>query len=181
MSSVAAPYSWGAMPFTILVIDDDPSLLEMASELLASDGHRPLTASSGRDGLAQAQRGARGGRRCRSLSFRPAQRRHASATSDRSRPSSRAATAFESSHLGDVGAEHAPRSWPRRRRSRFRRPPSSTTFQSSSVRREPKYLAYVMQQPVGCRFVHPSCEHVCLSVRLKFKRIADIGGPGSLL
>jgi CheY-like chemotaxis protein len=27
----------------------------MASELLASDGHRPLTASSGRDGLAQAQ------------------------------------------------------------------------------------------------------------------------------
>ena len=55
MSSVAAPYSWGAMPFTILVIDDDPLLLEMASELLASDGHRPLTASSGRDGLAQAQ------------------------------------------------------------------------------------------------------------------------------
>src|SRR5947208_16928176 len=55
MSSVAAPYSWGAMPFTILVIDDDPLLLEMASELLASDGHRPLTASSGSDGLAQAQ------------------------------------------------------------------------------------------------------------------------------
>jgi len=55
MNSVAAPYSWGAMPFTILVIDDDPSPLEMASELLASDGHRPLTASSGRDGLAQAR------------------------------------------------------------------------------------------------------------------------------
>ena len=55
MSSVAAPYSWGAMPFTILVIDDDPLLLEMASELLASDGHRPLTALSGRDGIAQAQ------------------------------------------------------------------------------------------------------------------------------
>jgi len=54
-NSVAAPYSRSAMPFTILVIDDDPSLLEMASELLASDGHRPLTASSGRDGIAQAQ------------------------------------------------------------------------------------------------------------------------------
>src|SRR5207245_8905189 len=55
MSSVAAPYSWGAMPFTILVIDDDPLLLEMASELLASDGDRPLTASSGREGIAQTQ------------------------------------------------------------------------------------------------------------------------------
>ena len=43
------------MPFTILVIDDDPLLLEMASELLRSDGHHALTSLSGSDGFVQAR------------------------------------------------------------------------------------------------------------------------------
>jgi CheY-like chemotaxis protein len=38
--------------FTILVIDDDPGLLEMATELLSGKGHRVLVASSGEDALA---------------------------------------------------------------------------------------------------------------------------------
>ena len=37
--------------FTILVIDDDPGLLELATELLSGDGHRVLVASSGEDAL----------------------------------------------------------------------------------------------------------------------------------
>ena len=41
--------------FTILVIDDDPGLLELASELLSGDGHRVLVASSGEDALAMMQ------------------------------------------------------------------------------------------------------------------------------
>lgn len=38
--------------FTILVIDDDPGLLEVATELLSGKGHRVLVASSGEDALA---------------------------------------------------------------------------------------------------------------------------------
>ncbi len=38
--------------FTILVIDDDPGLLELATELLSGDGHRVLVASRGEDALA---------------------------------------------------------------------------------------------------------------------------------
>ena len=41
-----------AATFTILVIDDDPELLELATELLSGDGHRVLVASSGEDALA---------------------------------------------------------------------------------------------------------------------------------
>jgi CheY-like chemotaxis protein len=41
--------------FTILVIDDDPELLELATELLSGDGHRVLVASSGEDALAMMQ------------------------------------------------------------------------------------------------------------------------------
>ena len=41
--------------FTILVIDDDPGLLELATELLSGDGHRVLVASSGEDALAMMQ------------------------------------------------------------------------------------------------------------------------------
>ncbi len=36
---------------TILVVDDDPGLLELATELLSEDGHRVLVASSGEDAL----------------------------------------------------------------------------------------------------------------------------------
>src|SRR5881409_3736915 len=41
--------------FTVLVIDDDPQILEMVTELLALDGHRVLSASSGEDGLTRAR------------------------------------------------------------------------------------------------------------------------------
>jgi len=43
--------------FTILVIDDDPGLLEMTSELLSGVGHRVLVASSGEDALAMVRTG----------------------------------------------------------------------------------------------------------------------------
>lgn len=58
---VSAPYSRCQMgrpdrtPFTILVIDDDPSVRETATDLLALDGHRVLSASGGEDGLARAR------------------------------------------------------------------------------------------------------------------------------
>jgi len=38
--------------FTILVIDDDELVREMVVELLQTEGHRVLSASSGEDGLA---------------------------------------------------------------------------------------------------------------------------------
>ena len=41
--------------FTILVIDDDSQVLELVSDLLASAGHRVVTASSGPDGLMCAR------------------------------------------------------------------------------------------------------------------------------
>ena len=41
--------------FTILVIDDDPGFLELASELLSGDGHRVLVAPSGEDALAMVR------------------------------------------------------------------------------------------------------------------------------
>lgn len=41
--------------FTILVIDDDPQMLETTTELLAAEGHRVLKASSGEDGLTLAR------------------------------------------------------------------------------------------------------------------------------
>ncbi len=41
--------------FTILVIDDDPGLLERATELLSGDGDRVLAAASGENGLAMAR------------------------------------------------------------------------------------------------------------------------------
>ena len=41
--------------FTILVIDDDPALLELASELLSGDGHRVLVAPSGEDALVMVR------------------------------------------------------------------------------------------------------------------------------
>jgi CheY-like chemotaxis protein len=44
-----------SMPFTILVIDDDPLILEMATELLAEKGHRALSALGGSEGLTQAR------------------------------------------------------------------------------------------------------------------------------
>src|SRR5882672_4804082 len=53
-----APYSQGSMNrphYTILVIDDDPLILEMVTELLAMDGNRVLSASSGEDGLTRAR------------------------------------------------------------------------------------------------------------------------------
>jgi len=43
------------MPFTILVIDDDSAILEMATELLASDGYRAVAAVGGEEGLTQAR------------------------------------------------------------------------------------------------------------------------------
>jgi CheY-like chemotaxis protein len=43
------------MPFTILVIDDDETFLEIVSELLARAGYTVLTAASGQDGLARAR------------------------------------------------------------------------------------------------------------------------------
>lgn len=43
------------MPFTILIIDDEPEFREMATELLKSDGHRALSAPSGEDGLAMVR------------------------------------------------------------------------------------------------------------------------------
>jgi len=43
------------MPFTVLVIDDDPLILQMATELLATEGHRALAALGGENGLTQAQ------------------------------------------------------------------------------------------------------------------------------
>ena len=42
-------------PFTILVIDDDPGLLALATELLSGAGHRVLVASSGEDALAMVR------------------------------------------------------------------------------------------------------------------------------
>src|SRR5437899_10619112 len=44
-----------SMPFTILVIDDDPLILEMATELLAEQGHRALSALGGSEGRTQAR------------------------------------------------------------------------------------------------------------------------------
>jgi len=41
--------------YTILVIDDDPGLLELAAELLSGDGHRVLVASRGEDALAMVR------------------------------------------------------------------------------------------------------------------------------
>ncbi len=41
--------------FTILVIDDDPGILQLITELLSEDGHRVLVASSGADALAMMQ------------------------------------------------------------------------------------------------------------------------------
>jgi CheY-like chemotaxis protein len=41
--------------FTILVIDDNTGILEMATELLMSDGHRALSASGGEDGLGMVR------------------------------------------------------------------------------------------------------------------------------
>ena len=41
--------------YTILVIDDDPLILEMLTELLAADGHRVLSASGGENGLTLAR------------------------------------------------------------------------------------------------------------------------------
>jgi len=41
--------------YTILVIDDDPLILEMVTELLEVGGHRVLSASSGEDGLTRAR------------------------------------------------------------------------------------------------------------------------------
>ena len=41
--------------FTILVVDDDPALLELASELLSGDGHRVLVAPSGEDALVMVR------------------------------------------------------------------------------------------------------------------------------
>jgi CheY-like chemotaxis protein len=41
--------------FTILVIDDDPAFLELASELLSGNGHRVLVASSGEDALVMVR------------------------------------------------------------------------------------------------------------------------------
>ena len=41
--------------FTILVIDDDPQVLEVATELLSSSGYRVLVASTGQDALAMMQ------------------------------------------------------------------------------------------------------------------------------
>ena len=38
--------------FTILVIDDDPGVLDLVTDLLATQGHRGLVAASGEDGLA---------------------------------------------------------------------------------------------------------------------------------
>jgi CheY-like chemotaxis protein len=43
------------MSFTILVIDDDPLILEMAAELLVEKGHRAIVASGGQEGLTQAR------------------------------------------------------------------------------------------------------------------------------
>ena len=42
-------------PFTILVVDDDPGLLALTTELLSGDGHRVLVASSGEDALAMVR------------------------------------------------------------------------------------------------------------------------------
>ena len=42
------------MAFTILIIDDDQVVREMASELLAAEGHGVLTAPNGEEGLAMA-------------------------------------------------------------------------------------------------------------------------------
>ncbi len=53
-----APYSRAYMNrprYTILVIDDDPLILEMVTELLEVGGHRVLSASSGEDGLTRAR------------------------------------------------------------------------------------------------------------------------------
>jgi len=52
-SMMSRPRPGGA--FTILVIDDDPGLLETATELLSADGHRVLVASRGLDALAMMQ------------------------------------------------------------------------------------------------------------------------------
>ena len=41
--------------YTILVVDDDPGLLELAAELLSGAGHRVLVASSGEDALAMVR------------------------------------------------------------------------------------------------------------------------------
>ena len=41
--------------FTILVIDDDPQVLEVATDLLSNSGYRALVASSGQDALAMMQ------------------------------------------------------------------------------------------------------------------------------
>jgi len=41
--------------FTILVIDDDPQVLEVVTDLLSNSGYRALVASSGQDALAMMQ------------------------------------------------------------------------------------------------------------------------------
>ena len=43
------------LPGTILVIDDEPSLIRALTGLLRRDGYRVDTASNGRDALAQLQ------------------------------------------------------------------------------------------------------------------------------
>lgn len=42
-------------PFTILVIDDEPEVLETATELLRSRGHHVIAALGGENGLARAR------------------------------------------------------------------------------------------------------------------------------
>lgn len=43
---------------TILMVDDDPDVLELTAELLAEHGYRVLKASQGRDALALVERDA---------------------------------------------------------------------------------------------------------------------------
>jgi CheY-like chemotaxis protein len=47
--------SVGPRSFTILLIDDDEMVRDTVAEVLQADGHRILSASSGRDGLAMVR------------------------------------------------------------------------------------------------------------------------------
>jgi len=42
------------MPFTILVIDDDPMIRQVLTDVLATKGHQVLVAADGEEGLARA-------------------------------------------------------------------------------------------------------------------------------
>lgn len=44
---------------TILLIDDQPQVLRVMAEMLASDGHRMIEAGSGREALARLEAGER--------------------------------------------------------------------------------------------------------------------------